>query len=63
MKEEFPDANFIDGARIDYENGWLLIRPSGTEPIARIFAEGKDKKTAEEIFKIGIEAVKKILQL
>ncbi|RLI76987.1 phosphoglucosamine mutase [Archaeoglobales archaeon] len=63
LKEEFPDANFIDGARIDYENGWLLIRPSGTEPIARIFAEGKDKKTAEEIFKIGIEAVKKILQL
>lgn len=63
LKEEFPDANFIDGARIDYENGWLLIRPSGTEPIVRIFAEGKDKKTAKEIFEIGMKAVKRILQM
>ncbi|RLI72129.1 phosphoglucosamine mutase [Archaeoglobales archaeon] len=63
LKEEFPDANFIDGARIDYESGWLLIRPSGTEPIARIFAEGKDERTAKEIFEIGMKAVKKILQV
>ena len=62
LKDEFPDANFIDGARMDYEDGWLLIRPSGTEPIVRIFAEGKDKETAEKIFEIGLKAVKKILR-
>jgi len=47
---------------MDYEDGWLLIRPSGTEPIVRIFAEGKDKETAEKIFEIGLKAVKKILR-
>jgi phosphomannomutase/phosphoglucomutase len=61
LREEFPEANFTDGARIDYEDGWLLVRPSGTEPIARIFAEGKTSKRAEELLELGIEKVKKIL--
>lgn len=61
LKEEFPEANFADGARIDYEDGWLLIRPSGTEPIARIFAEGKTESRAKELLEIGMKAVKRIL--
>ncbi len=61
LKEMFPEANFTDGARIDYEDGWLLIRPSGTEPIVRIFAEAKTKKKAQELLEMGMQAVKKIL--
>ncbi len=61
LKEMFPEANFTDGARIDYEDGWLLIRPSGTEPIVRIFAEAKTKKRANELLEMGMQAVKKIL--
>ncbi|AIY90110.1 phosphoglucosamine mutase [Geoglobus acetivorans] len=61
LRAEFEDANFTDGARIDFEDGWLLIRPSGTEPIARIFAEAKDEKKAKELLEAGIEKVKKIL--
>jgi phosphomannomutase/phosphoglucomutase len=63
LKEEFPEANFTDGARIDFEDGWLLIRPSGTEPIARIFAEGKTAKKAQELLDVGMSAVKRILKL
>ncbi len=61
LKKEFPEANHVDGARIDFDDGWLLIRPSGTEPIARVFAEGKSKEKAEELYKMGTEVVKKIL--
>jgi len=61
LREEFSEANFIDGARIDFEDGWLLIRPSGTEPIARIFAEAKSMEKAEELLEFGIKTVKKIL--
>ncbi len=61
LKKEFPEANHVDGARIDFEDGWLLIRPSGTEPIARIFAEGKTKERAEELYKMGNDVVKRIL--
>ncbi|WP_457550744.1 phosphoglucosamine mutase [Archaeoglobus sp.] len=61
LKEKFPDANFTDGARIDYEDSWILIRPSGTEPIVRIFAEAKSKKKAKELVEFGIKVVKEIL--
>lgn len=61
LREEFPDANLTDGARIDFDDGWLLIRPSGTEPIARIFAEGKTEKRAKELLEVGLKSVKKIL--
>lgn len=32
----------IDGIRVDTKNGWILVRPSGTEPKIRITAEAKD---------------------
>ncbi|WP_202319223.1 phosphoglucosamine mutase [Archaeoglobus neptunius] len=61
LKKEFPEANHIDGARIDFDDGWLLIRPSGTEPIARIYAEGKTARRAEELYEMGKKVVDRIL--
>ncbi|MEM1578523.1 MAG: phosphoglucosamine mutase [Archaeoglobaceae archaeon] len=61
LRNMFPEANHVDGARIDFEDGWILIRPSGTEPIARIYAEGKTKERAEELYAEGLRVLKKIL--
>ncbi|MEM2191060.1 MAG: phosphoglucosamine mutase [Archaeoglobaceae archaeon] len=61
LRSRFPDANHVDGARIDFEDGWILIRPSGTEPIARIYAEGKTKERAEELYSEGMKILKQIL--
>jgi phosphomannomutase/phosphoglucomutase len=47
----------LDGAKIWYEDGWVLIRPSGTEPIFRIFAEAKTQKRAEELMQEGLSMV------
>ena len=41
-------VNRTDGLRIDYDDGWVLLRPSGTEPKYRIYSESKDPKTAED---------------
>lgn len=41
LKEEYPSANTLDGLRVDEENYWFHIRPSNTEPVLRIVAEGK----------------------
>ncbi|MHA1379412.1 MAG: phosphoglucosamine mutase [Candidatus Helarchaeota archaeon] len=51
----------IDGIRIIYPDGWLLYRPSGTEPIFRIMAEAKTKRRIEELKKFAIELVNNIL--
>jgi len=38
-----------DGVKLYVDNGWVLMRPSGTEPIFRIYSESKDKTKAQEI--------------
>jgi phosphomannomutase/phosphoglucomutase len=38
-----------DGVKLYLKDGWVLMRPSGTEPIFRVYSESKDKKKAEEI--------------
>ena len=62
LREMFPEANFTDGARIDYEDSWILIRPSGTEPIVRVFAEAKSRKKAKDLAEFGVRVVKEILK-
>ncbi|MBC7084781.1 MAG: phosphoglucosamine mutase [Methanomethylovorans sp.] len=47
-----------DGVKIWYEDGWVLIRPSGTEPIIRIFAESRTKERAMELMNEGVQVVK-----
>jgi phosphoglucosamine mutase len=39
----------VDGIRIDSEKYWLLIRPSGTEPIIRLTLEAKEKSILEKV--------------
>ncbi len=36
-----------DGVKILFDNGWVLLRPSGTEPIFRIYSESKDAEVSE----------------
>ena len=42
------DVSFIqsDGLKIVWENKWVHIRKSNTEPIIRIISEAEDHKTA-----------------
>lgn len=38
-----------DGIRIDWPEGWVHVRPSNTEPIARVIAEARDEPTASSL--------------
>jgi phosphomannomutase/phosphoglucomutase len=44
-----PEVETIDGVKLGYEDGsWILFRPSGTEPVFRIYAEaGSPERVAE----------------
>ncbi|AAG20336.1 phosphoglucosamine mutase [Halobacterium salinarum] len=43
------DRTTIDGYRLDYGDAWVLVRPSGTEPVVRIYAESTDHERAESL--------------
>ena len=46
-----------DGVKIFTEEGWVIIRPSGTEPIFRCFAETKNEEDAKKMAEWGISLV------
>jgi phosphomannomutase / phosphoglucomutase len=61
--EAFADqrVDATDGVKVYFEGGWTLIRPSGTEPIFRIYSEGKTEDRAREIADRCEKVVKEIL--
>jgi phosphomannomutase len=61
LKEKFSGNNIDerDGMKIDYPDGWVQIRKSNTEPIMRIYAEGRTSTDAENKAEEVISIVKK----
>jgi len=49
-KKTFADAklDITDGCRFDFDDGWLHLRASNTEPVMRVIVEAKDRPTAKK---------------
>ncbi|MDG5775643.1 phosphoglucosamine mutase [Haloarculaceae archaeon H-GB2-1] len=48
-READADLDTTDGYRLDYGDAWVLARPSGTEPVIRIYAEAGSVERAQEL--------------
>jgi phosphomannomutase len=50
------EINSIDGVKYLMADGsWLLIRPSGTEPVLRVYAEGRTPEMVQALMSFGEE--------
>jgi phosphomannomutase len=46
------NTNFSDGFKFVFDNGdWLLIRPSGTEPVLRLYSEASEAEMVEALLR------------
>lgn len=52
------ECQTLDGLKLRYSDGWLLLRPSGTEPIFRVFTEAKTQTRCRTLAKIGLKLAK-----
>ena len=62
MEKEYQneEVSTVDGVKIDFENNWVHLRKSNTEPIIRIYTEAR---TQEEADKLGDDMIAKINSL
>ncbi|MDC3254351.1 phosphoglucosamine mutase [Nitrosopumilus sp.] len=62
LKNEFPYSNISDGIKIIIDSkNWVMIRPSGTEPIIRIYAESESQEKLEALMIKFLQKVKSII--
>jgi phosphomannomutase len=54
--------NTIDGVKIEFDNEWVHLRRSNTEPIIRIYAESRSEATANHLAEKLISDMKQIIK-
>lgn len=52
--------DFQDGVKIDFEDAWIHIRSSITEPLIRVISEAKEKERAEELNNLFLRKIKQL---
>jgi phosphoglucomutase len=53
---EVLDSLFTDGVKFNFsQDDWLLLRPSGTEPLVRCYAESGSQKEVDVLMQKGLD--------
>lgn len=55
-KDYNPDTT--DGVKIDFEEGWVHLRKSNTEPIIRVYSEGVTPDKAKELAEAVVQKIR-----
>ncbi len=60
-KYKQAEIDVQDGLRVDFDDAWVQIRTSNTEPIVRIYAEARSKKEADDLATEAMQSLKKLM--
>ncbi|RLE85348.1 MAG: hypothetical protein DRJ39_01785, partial [Thermoprotei archaeon] len=62
-KKEDVELVLVDGVKVVFPNrDWILLRPSGTEPVFRCFVESSSEKKLEELVKKALKIVEEAMK-
>jgi len=61
QKYAYEQTTTIDGLKIDFTDSWVHLRKSNTEPIIRIYTEGKSQKEADDLAQHFIEEMRALI--
>jgi phosphomannomutase/phosphoglucomutase len=62
LKEQFPNSDTTDGIKItNNSRNWVMIRPSGTEPIIRIYGEAENRENLDTLMSKYLQKVRSII--
>jgi phosphomannomutase / phosphoglucomutase len=61
LSERAERVDTTDGVKAYLPGGWVLIRPSGTEPLMRVYAEGKSAERADAFAEAGLGIVREAM--
>jgi phosphoglucosamine mutase len=50
VADRYDDVSTLDGVRVDRDDGWFLLRASGTQPLVRVTAEARESARAKAVF-------------
>jgi phosphomannomutase len=60
--EKVSEISQSDGVKyIMADDSWLLIRPSGTEPVLRVYAEGRTPEMVKSLLEYGEQVAKNVV--
>ena len=60
--ENVVDIITVDGIGVTLKDGWILVRPSGTEPVIRITCEGQTEDMVNKTLAAAKEIVGKTIK-
>src|SRR5438034_1025565 len=58
LRDSGAEVSTVDGWRLQFADGWALVRFSGTEPKIRILAESREEARAKEIYSAVLSSAK-----
>jgi phosphomannomutase len=60
--EKVDQVNQRDGVKyIMADDSWLLVRPSGTEPVLRVYAEGRSQEMMKALIGYGQKVAESVV--
>ena len=51
--DRYDSVDTMDGVRVEVDDGWFLVRASGTQPLVRVTAEARTADRADELFELA----------